>query len=66
MVIKTEVKVLQPPSQLLVEAEKPVLREIKTTRDIVANLEAFELAYKLAQAQIKNLRDWFEKQEKEN
>lgn len=60
-VLKTEVKILQPPMQLFRDPPPPNLKHVVISNDILDNSDAFALAYEQAVEQIRIIREWYVK-----
>lgn len=62
IVVQEKHILLRPPASMLADPADPVVVEVKETRHILDNSDAFEAWGKRAVAQIRALRDWYAKQ----
>lgn len=60
LVVDTQVIKVYPPPPLLGPPEEPILVNVATVDDILANSDAFKLAYQKAVRQIERIRKWVE------
>jgi hypothetical protein len=65
-IIQTKTELIKPPSVFLADPQKPLVKNVVTTRDLIENSDAFELAYLKAVEQLRILREWYKAQEVKN
>lgn len=62
VVVQEKMVSVMPPAAMLADPEPPVLVEVKETRHILDNSDAFELWGEQAVSRLRKLREWYAKQ----